>query len=205
MCHSHILGAEDAKQFITAGKAFFTVENENTGNRLTFKVSHKKENLSYVYVLTGSDNTSWECYTYLGTLWDNDLGTYRHSRKSRIGTDAMSAKTFAWLAKLLSGGHEFPDGVNFWHDGRCGRCGRPLSVPSSIQLGLGPICADKAGAGHRFIWTAQLPTGDTVECRGGSENSARSDLRDQLGCGRLPNGTVFTRAGEDAGFESATD
>jgi hypothetical protein len=29
------------------------------------------------------------------------------------------------------------------HEGRCGRCGRTLTVPESIESGIGPECAKK--------------------------------------------------------------
>lgn len=34
------------------------------------------------------------------------------------------------------------DRVEVWHEGSCGRCGRKLTVPSSIETGLGPECAE---------------------------------------------------------------
>jgi hypothetical protein len=38
-----------------------------------------------------------------------------------------------------------PDGVVIWHEGRCGRCGRRLTVPESIESGYGPECIGKIG------------------------------------------------------------
>ena len=35
------------------------------------------------------------------------------------------------------------DFVEIWHEGKCGKCGRPLTVPSSIENGLGPSCLKK--------------------------------------------------------------
>jgi hypothetical protein len=32
-----------------------------------------------------------------------------------------------------------------WHEGRCGRCGRKLTVPESIESGFGPECASILG------------------------------------------------------------
>ena len=39
----------------------------------------------------------------------------------------------------------FPPNFVVRHDGRCGRCGRQLTVPSSIDKGIGPECATKMG------------------------------------------------------------
>tara|TARA_R110002096_G_scaffold84290_4_gene194649 strand:+ start:14 stop:667 length:654 start_codon:yes stop_codon:yes gene_type:complete len=33
--------------------------------------------------------------------------------------------------------------MEIWHEGKCSRCGRKLTVPSSIATGLGPVCATK--------------------------------------------------------------
>jgi hypothetical protein len=33
-----------------------------------------------------------------------------------------------------------PDFIEVWHEGKCGKCGRTLTVPSSIESGIGPEC-----------------------------------------------------------------
>ena len=33
-----------------------------------------------------------------------------------------------------------------WHEGRCGRCGRKLTVPESIEAGYGPECINLVAA-----------------------------------------------------------
>jgi hypothetical protein len=45
-----------------------------------------------------------------------------------LGEDAPSAKGFEWFMKgLLSDkGQATLDQVEFWHEGRCGKCGRTL-------------------------------------------------------------------------------
>jgi len=70
----------------------------------------------------------------------------KNLRRNRIKVSAVSeddpkAKGFAWVWKRLQARHPFPPSVQFWHEGRCGRCGRLLSNPDSIQRGLGPECA----------------------------------------------------------------
>ena len=36
-----------------------------------------------------------------------------------------------------------PAELEVWHQGSCGKCGRPLTVPESIASGIGPVCASK--------------------------------------------------------------
>jgi hypothetical protein len=96
----------------------------------------------FVKLLTGSDNEN--SYSYLGNLRLAPHPRYEHGRKSAIGPDAPGAKAIGWyLARLL--GNAPTDGVEVWHEGRCGRCGLKLTVPSSVERGIGPDCAEKMG------------------------------------------------------------
>lgn len=133
----------DPLHFMLAGKATFTVTSPRTGKRFTFKVTAKSVDdgakvLHFVKVLTGPDNTS--DYTFLGTIFGGR--EYRRSYKSAIGAEAPSAVAFAWLVGRLVAGKDLL-GAEVHHEGRCGRCGRALTVPSSIESGFGPECAGK--------------------------------------------------------------
>lgn len=89
-------------------------------------------------VLTGPENT--KDYTYLGVIGAG--GRYYHGRKSKIGKEAQSNKVFEVVWDRLTKG-TLPDCVEIWHEGRCGRCGRPLTDPDSIKSGIGPVCREK--------------------------------------------------------------
>lgn len=129
----------DARAFALGGNATFTLLSKATGQRFTFKVRQPKEDSPYfVSLLSGSDNEN--DYTFLGSIFSD--GTYRHGRKSPVSESAPSARAFAWFWRNL----DDPDAmakVEVWHEGRCCRCGRKLTVPSSIEAGIGPECAGK--------------------------------------------------------------
>ena len=131
----------EALSFILAGNARFTVVNRETGNRFTFRVRQPKETTPhFVSVLSGPDNGS--DYGFLGSVFGGKR--YRHGRKSRISSDATSDRVFRWLfERLVSDPTAIPGNVEIWHEGRCGRCGRVLTVPASIATGIGPVCAGK--------------------------------------------------------------
>ncbi len=122
----------DALKFIFAGKSIVTFLNTKTNNRFTFKVKAAKDsNMFFVSVLINP-----ETYTYIGTCIE---GKFRHGRKSSISCDAQSIKVFDFvLNKLVLG--TLPEFVEVWHEGHCGKCGKRLTVPSSIENGLGPEC-----------------------------------------------------------------
>ena len=138
------------RRFIEGGKASFTVVSKKTGERLTFLARRPKEDPLrpglrpiWLSVLTGPDNTN--DYGFLGTLWVKSSGaaTYRPGAMTRIGPEAPSQRAAQWLADGLgapNGGAVLFRHAEFWHEGRCGRCGRKLTVPESVASGFGPEC-----------------------------------------------------------------
>jgi hypothetical protein len=140
--HPHqIKVAAEAARFVTGGNATFTIVSKATDARFTYRVSvsDDKPDLFFVSLLTGPDNTA--SYSYLGTLGG---GFWKHGKKSQISADAPSVKAFNWLWANLKQ-DSLPDTVEFWHVGRCCRCNRKLTVPASIESGIGPECASKMG------------------------------------------------------------
>lgn len=145
----NITNAEDARKFITAGRATFSLVSQKTGVRFTFKCTKKKEPPTdgkfpvWVSVLTGTDNDDPNCYSFMGTLWVNGDMQFKLSPKSRISKDALSVRAIEYLVACLN--KNTLGLMEFWHEGRCCKCGRKLTVPSSIHGslyngGFGPEC-----------------------------------------------------------------
>lgn len=147
MTNGHKVAADGIKAFVLAGNAVFTIQNPLTGNRFTYRVRQGKGEKAphFVQVLTGSNNET--DYQYLGVIFPD--GTFRVTGKTRIGKDAPSARAFAWTWAHLQMDRDIGP-AEVWHQGRCGRCGRTLTVPESVATGLGPDCAEKMG---NVIWT----------------------------------------------------
>ena len=140
--------ASDALTFITAGNATVTVESLKTQKHLTFKVSQMKNSYNgkpiadkfFVSLLNGPDNMS--SYMYLGVL-NGDEGL-KLTAKSKAQDDAPSVRGFRYVwANLVAG--KLPSDAHVFHDGKCGRCGRKLTVPESLHNGIGPECIKKVG------------------------------------------------------------
>jgi hypothetical protein len=137
-----MLVVSEIREFMLAGNARLTLVSKRTGTRFTFKIRQPDpEKPHFVSLLTQPDNESG--YSFLGTIFLPKEGieraTYRHGNRSRITVDADSARAFEWFFKNLRVGR-LSDQLEVWHEGRCGRCGRPLTVPESISNGLGPEC-----------------------------------------------------------------
>ena len=138
--------------FMLAGNSIFTVKNVKTGNRFTYKVERADPRsgqypdsvIYFVSVLNGLANTN--SFYYLGIIRNED---YIHGRKSRISRKAQSNLVFQWLFDNID---NLPKIVEFWHEGLCGRCGRKLTVPESIECGFGLDCIRKMSAEFNREW-----------------------------------------------------
>jgi len=131
---------ETIRAFLTAGKAVGTLSNPETGRRYTYRVVSKDVEdgtIYFVAVLTGPNNEV--DYRYLGTI--GRTGRFRATRATE-NPDAPSFKAFAWFWSRLTSARTIAP-AEFHHEGRCGRCGRALTVPESIETGLGPVCATR--------------------------------------------------------------
>jgi hypothetical protein len=149
------LSGEALRQYVLAGRGTVTVRSVKTGQRFTFALGVPQDDKGmredrhrpiFVKVLVGPDNTA--DYSYLGTLWTTAHGGmpagFAHGRKSRIRHDAPSSKAAAWFFdRVLFDGDLSACEVN--HEGRCGRCGRTLTVPESVADGFGPECIQMVG------------------------------------------------------------
>lgn len=141
------------KNFITAGNATFTLEiphdwaySHNCKPHYTFKVRKKEgrdgQPIFFVSILSGPDNES--DYRYIGLLTIS--GQVRTTAKSALQSDSIPVRLLNRTLALIWNGdltNLVEAGFKVHHEGRCGRCGRKLTVPESIETGLGPECAGK--------------------------------------------------------------
>lgn len=192
------------KQFILAGDAIFTIQCPD-GTHHTYRVQHVPANDRYpaawfVKLFTGSDNENPKAYTYLGKL--NDFtGQITLSAKSCRNADHISVRLLnRVLARVWADDHAAyqQHGYATHHESRCGRCGRRLTVPESVEEGIGPEC-------RKIMGMPVLRTAATPKLAGLAELDAR---RERLGMAQIgydrvrtdgPGGGVMTRDGQYTG------
>lgn len=135
----HLIEHSSALKFIKGGNALFTVRSLKTQQRLTFKIlkDRNEEGKFKVYVLNGSDNT--RNYRLIGILDSNS--PFLQSTSVHV-KELPCFIAFDYIYSNLCIGKEMPL-LEIWHEGRCCRCGRVLTVPESIAMGIGPECAFK--------------------------------------------------------------
>lgn len=154
--HRHkFTDASAALTFMLAGKAHITTVSKKTGTRFTYRIAKVKEDTGgpathFVGVLNGTDNNS--AYAYIGYIHRD--GNFVYGRKSKIDAEAPSVKGFVWTYVMLKG-DKLSEHVEIWHEGKCGRCARRLTVPESIARGIGPECASMVT--RRGVIAPELP------------------------------------------------
>lgn len=165
------------KQWVLAGHAIFTVHNGDThytykvdAKELPAKGQWPAKTMYFVSLLTGPDNQ--DDFTYLGCLdpesgelfatgksrWKAALAEYRRLRGQRKYAEAkayaeahipLPVRVLRWaLPQVVWPGAEVPEGYGIHGEGRCGRCGRPLTRPEGVdpagyRFGYGPTCWGK--------------------------------------------------------------
>lgn len=146
------------REFLTAGNALFTIEPAakfvaatNCNPHYTFKIVHKPASDRWpeswlVCMLIGPDNENdYVCVAKL----DARYGHVNLTRNSKL-TPATTAYQILQrvVARIFAGEQKAIEdaGWKVHHEGRCGRCGRTLTVPESIESGIGPDCASRMRA-----------------------------------------------------------
>jgi hypothetical protein len=148
MTSAPITTASAALSAMLAGNATLTLVSKKTGSRYTFNVKApreedgtRSEGTRFVSLLTGPNNET--DYSYIGMIRRDGRG-FRTTAKT-AAPESAPVKGFGWAFEALRNGR-LPETLEIWHEGRCCRCGRKLTTPASIELGIGPDCAEAMGA-----------------------------------------------------------
>jgi hypothetical protein len=128
---------EAVRDYVFGGNSTVTLRSVESGKHYTYKVQAKKDRtVFFVSNMYGYDEGPR--FQYIGVLSD-DCRHFHHSPKSKMGDIAKCFTVFRWFIENLARGVLHKD-LEVWHEGRCGRCGRVLTVAESIARGIGPKC-----------------------------------------------------------------
>lgn len=148
------------QDYMFAGKAIITIRNIADGTRYTYKIKKSKTNPSkfYVYNLRGPSYAkmgliSGDKEYYLPFDWKEKVQMARRNFAAlypgkpfpeKLYTQQHMPPSLRMFIRFLTwykSDVEKMQNHEIWHEGVCGKCGRKLTVPSSIDRGLGDICA----------------------------------------------------------------
>jgi len=155
---------QTALTFLFAGRCATTFEDVLTGQKWTFSIKQKVE-MGYVTDTdkAGHEQKRWTIVKrfpkwyvrlrlagetpYVGEVnVEGDELIFRATKSTNTAyVTAEIVNTFGDALRDLTAGVDRSHQLRIWHRGFCGRCGRPLTVPSSIATGIGPDCAERMG------------------------------------------------------------
>lgn len=127
-----------------AGRAVLTFLNPDTDKHITIKVKQardkndRKVRLPIFFVSISLLGDKEQGMVFAGTI-------FQDSMKAKLGRQveptSQLAKVFNWLFRAVNDPTILrTKGVSLLHEGRCCRCGLPLTNPQSIDRGLGDDC-----------------------------------------------------------------
>jgi len=139
------LKLDNVLSFIFAGLATLTLKSQKTGVHYTYKIikaqndpGDTRPGVFFVHLLTSEDD-----YNYIGIIpQDKPRKSLITTKKSALTRNSSPVKAFNFMLAQVQAGKQHQDLV-IYHAGKCGRCGRELTTPESIELGFGPVCAEK--------------------------------------------------------------
>lgn len=140
----------DALKFMLAGMSEFILISGKTGKRLVYKLDKKESNKSkdgekqYVYWLNTAEKNG--TMIYAGVLFfDSNDSKFKFGKGARgnLTNDDIRVKSILYVLNALQKG-KTDINVTVMHTGKCGKCGKKLTDPESIAIGLGPKCAKES-------------------------------------------------------------
>lgn len=174
--------ATECAAYAMAGNATLTLSSLKTGARYTYRVKRADAKPGdrypapwFVGLLTGPDNE--QDYAYLGMVGTNG---FRLTGKSKHALNSPTVLAFIYFYEKVVRAGTLPDSLEVRHCGTCGRCGRTLTVPASIDRGIGPECAGMLGGALPAGYGADLPAQRPVPKRFRGKRAAAQKAADAL-------------------------
>ena len=131
----YLIEYKHLKAFLLGGKANFILRNIKTNNNLNYKIILSKNNEDIFNIYFKS--TKW---IFLGQI---------NNSKQNFTINWMMPKTYKKEAIIFGTFYEIifkedrlPKGIEILYTGHCGHCGRLLTKPKYIELGIGQYCLD---------------------------------------------------------------
>lgn len=124
-------------------KGFFTVQSPLDAKHRTFRVkTSAKSGKTVIGILTGSNNLS--DYTWFGYLVGTEVRFWKNPRYGYetfgVTMPIGNAEVLECVAAILNDANGA--GLRFATEYKnCSRCGKVLTVPESIEIGMGPECS----------------------------------------------------------------
>jgi hypothetical protein len=141
---AELTNCRDGLAYMLGKKATFTLVSHATGDRRTYRVIEREgrngEAIYWVNRLVGPENGT--DYEYVGSIVPGQ--PHEHKFAYRCARGGGRDAVIEWLLGVLQTREQLPEKLSFYTSGECSSCGRLLTVPESIAVGMGPKCRARA-------------------------------------------------------------
>ncbi len=129
-----------------AGRAVLTFRNLSEGSHMTVKIKQLRDKqdrkkllpIFYVYIsLLQDGRTGME---FAGTLFQETMET---KLGRGVQADSRLGRALNWIVSAIKNPEILRGRVGLFHEGKCCKCGLPLTHPESIHTALGPVCLER--------------------------------------------------------------
>lgn len=136
---NQLVDSKEIKRYLYGGKAIVTLESPSgVWHTYLFKKPVAPEgfpdDVFFVYALH-EFNTAF----YVGMVEED---CFRLTRHSRFLADTEIVRGAFYIMRMANEPN-LQTPMKLYHEGVCSVCGRPLTTPKSIQVGIGPKCLKK--------------------------------------------------------------
>lgn len=150
----HILETlEIVQNYIVNTKSDFVIKNMKSGNSFEYRVEINttscKTNKNIYYIYTKHIESVYIGMIVFENVIINGETTIQKnffiSKRIQEMTDGIQKRGYIFQAlfKLIYQDQKMPIGIEFYHTGLCAVCGRKLTNPKYMAIGIGPKCLIK--------------------------------------------------------------
>lgn len=132
---NNVIANKYLEKYVFAGNAYFTLTSKKTNTHYTYNIYRKKNSpIWYVKIHDGHSNV------YSGYIKVIN-GIYKYYKGSSGNYDMSDNRILSlmWFIRHMKD-VDITDKIILQHVGKCCKCGRKLTDPKSIELGVGPEC-----------------------------------------------------------------
>lgn len=141
---SRLVGCRAIREYLEGGRGVVTLHSPSGEHRTysfrkpfdaIFQNDPYFKNALFVYAMTSSNN-----WMYVG-MYNNNA--FRLTQASRYGINHPIVKGARYLVRMMNNELAAQGPMVLYHEGVCSVCGRRLTNPKSINIGVGPRCRKK--------------------------------------------------------------
>lgn len=130
---------EDILLHLSGGRAHISIVSKKTHTHFTYRVVRAKEERHKYLIWVRVEHKY-----ILAVIWDNKERKFIYNPKTCIPKEWRRYKAIVWMWRYIIN-KRMPDGMFVYRDERCRSCGKRLTNPESIKLGIGPECIKRRG------------------------------------------------------------